>query len=150
MLNQRSHQCAVYSSHLDLRIKGLFFSPRREYDKAFTSRPKIPRTPDSRPRTSTPPPLGRSTSPTRPTSKDERLGEYGFQHSQRPGQSLETRHRNHRCEWCWPNSSRKTSGLYTKSCKPFTSPIFAVNFFIQSHQTALGSLRQLSLLLLLS
>lgn len=48
--------------------------PVREYDKAFTSRPKIPRTPDSRPRTSTPPPLGRSTSPTRPTSKDERLG----------------------------------------------------------------------------
>lgn len=48
--------------------------PSPEFEKAFVSRPKIPRTPESRPRTSTPPPLGRSTSPTRPTSKDERLG----------------------------------------------------------------------------
>lgn len=45
-----------------------------EYEKAFISRPRIPRTPDSRPRTSTPPALERSASPPRPTSKDGRLG----------------------------------------------------------------------------
>ncbi|KAK2552729.1 LisH domain-containing protein ARMC9 [Acropora cervicornis] len=49
-------------------------APQQQRDLQVLERPKIPRTPDSRPRTSTPPPLGRSTSPTRPTSKDERLG----------------------------------------------------------------------------
>ena len=44
------------------------------FKSPFVSRPKIPRTPDSRPRTSTPPPLGRSASPPRPSSKDGRPG----------------------------------------------------------------------------
>jgi len=48
---------------------------RPQYETPFVSKPKIPRTPDSRPRTSTPPPLGRSASPPRPTSKDGRPGE---------------------------------------------------------------------------
>lgn len=47
---------------------------RSSSESPFASRPKIPRTPDSRPRTSTPPPLGRSASPPRPSSKDGRLG----------------------------------------------------------------------------
>ena len=51
---------------------------RPDYEKAFISRPRIPRTPDSRPRTSTPPPLGRSVSPSRPTSKDEKPGNWGL------------------------------------------------------------------------
>lgn len=46
----------------------------RPKESPFISRPKIPRTPESRPRTSTPPPLGRSASPPRPTSKDGRPG----------------------------------------------------------------------------
>lgn len=43
-----------------------------DVEKAFASRPKIPRTPDPRPRTGTPPPLGRSASPPRPASKESR------------------------------------------------------------------------------
>ena len=77
----------VFHSFVVLTLKEKCFSPLnyltrsfpsfREKLSPFQSMPKIPRTPDlvnkHNPRTSSPPPLGRSVSPTRPSSKNSKL-----------------------------------------------------------------------------